>query len=160
MRRTFVNAYLQALLSQKYYNICGIELGLENVGNIELIHRALYGGKNSGKDFRNHLQYCMRHLDFKPCLKNPYVWMSPEKKSDGLTYHEYIVFNTYNALVVSEHAEATLQYFGQYFDLKEESISPPKIYLRGHLWKVQLTNIVDSLVFISSQYVQATTKNV
>jgi hypothetical protein len=49
------NAYLQALSSQKDYILCGPEFGIENVGKIVLIRRALYGGKAAGKDFRNHL---------------------------------------------------------------------------------------------------------
>ena len=49
------NAYLQALSSQKDYIICGPEFGVENMGRTALIHRALYGGKAAGRDFRNHL---------------------------------------------------------------------------------------------------------
>ena len=49
------NAYLQAPSSQHDYIICGPEFGLENVGHVALIHRALYRGKMAGKDFRNHL---------------------------------------------------------------------------------------------------------
>jgi hypothetical protein len=49
------NAYLQAPSSQKDYIHCGPEFGIDNVGKVALIHRALYGGKSAGKDFRNHL---------------------------------------------------------------------------------------------------------
>ena len=42
------NAYLQAPSSQKDFIICGPEFGLENVGRVALIHRALYGGKAAG----------------------------------------------------------------------------------------------------------------
>ena len=77
------NAYLQAPSSQKDYVICGPEFGLENVGKVALIHRALYGGKSAGKDFRNHLRSCMRHLDFVSCPADPDVWMRPAKRSDG-----------------------------------------------------------------------------
>ena len=49
------NAYLQAPLLRKDYVICGAEFGIENIGHVGLIHRALYGGKTAGKDFRNHL---------------------------------------------------------------------------------------------------------
>ena len=35
------NAYLQAPSSRKDYIICGPEFGLENVGKVALIHRAL-----------------------------------------------------------------------------------------------------------------------
>ena len=45
------NAYLQALGSQKYYILCGPEFGIENIGKVALIRRALvlYGGKSAGK---------------------------------------------------------------------------------------------------------------
>jgi hypothetical protein len=49
------NAYLQAPSSQNGYIICGPEFGLEHVGMVGLIHRALYGGKSAGRDFKNHL---------------------------------------------------------------------------------------------------------
>ena len=45
------NAYLQAPSSEKHYVICGPEFGLEHVGKIALICRALYGGKTSEADF-------------------------------------------------------------------------------------------------------------
>ena len=62
------NACLQAPSSRKHYIICGPEFGLENVGKVALIKRALYGDKVAGKDFRDHLRSCMRHLGFKSCL--------------------------------------------------------------------------------------------
>ena len=49
------NAYLKVPSSWKYYIICGPEFGIENIGKVALIHRALYGGKTAGKDFHNHL---------------------------------------------------------------------------------------------------------
>ena len=69
------NAYLQAPSSQKDYVVCGPEFGIENIGKVALIHRALYGGKSAGRDFRNHLRSCMHHLDFRPCPADPDVWM-------------------------------------------------------------------------------------
>ena len=42
------NAYLQAPSSQKYFIVCGVEFGFENIGKVALIHRALYGGKKAG----------------------------------------------------------------------------------------------------------------
>ena len=49
------NAYLQAPSSEKYYITCGTEFGLENIGKVALIRRALYGGKVSGADFLKHM---------------------------------------------------------------------------------------------------------
>jgi hypothetical protein len=155
------NAYLQAPSSQKDYIVCGAEFGIENMGKIALIHRALYGGKSAGKDFRNHLRSCMRHLDFVSCPADPDVWMRPAKHSDGSEYYEYILLYTDDALVVSEQAENVLrQDLGRYFELKEESIGPPKIYLGGGVRKVKLDNGVEAWAFSSSQYVRAAVANV
>ena len=80
------NAYLQAPSSQKDYIVCGPEFGLENIGNVALIHRALYRGKAAGIDFRNHFRNCMQHLEFKSCPADPDVWMRPAKHSNGSEY--------------------------------------------------------------------------
>ena len=81
------NAYLTAPSSRKDYVICGQEFGLENVGKVALIHRALYGGKTAGRDYRNHLRTCMRHLDYVSCPADPDLWMRPAMKADGSTYY-------------------------------------------------------------------------
>ncbi len=155
------NAYLQAPSSQKHYVICGIEFGLENVGRVALIHRALYGGKSAGRDFRNHLRAGMLDLGFTSCLADPDVWMRPAKKADGSSYYEYILLYTDDTLCVSENPERVLrEEIGKYFELKEESIGPPKIYLGGRVRKVELENGTQAWSFSSSQYVQAAVANV
>ena len=155
------NAYLQAPSSQKNYIICGPEFGLENVGKPALIHRALYGGKSAGRDFRNHLRSCMRHLGFKSCPSDPDVWMRPGTKENGQLYWEYILLYTDDALCVSMHPERTLRTeLGKYFKLKEGSVGPLKIYLGGNVRKVTLETGVECWAFGSSQYVQAAVKNI
>jgi hypothetical protein len=96
--------------------------GLENQGKKALITRALYGGKSTGKDFRNHLRSCMCHLKFESCLADPDVWMRPALKPDGSEYYyEYVLIYTDDVLVVSTIGEHILREgIGRYFDLKEE----------------------------------------
>ena len=155
------NAYLQAPSSCKDYITCGPEFGLENVGKKALIKRALYGGKTVGRDFRNHLCSCMRHLQFESCLADPDVWMRPAKKADGSEYYEFVLLYTDDILVISENGEEVLRNgIGKYFELKEESIGPPSLYLGGHMSKVQLENGVHAWAFSSSQYVQQAVVNV
>jgi hypothetical protein len=155
------NAYLQAPSSQKDFIICGPEFGLENQGKKALITRALYGGKSAGKDFRNHLRSCMCHLDFESCLADPDVWMRPALKPDGSEYYEYVLIYTDDVLVVSTWGEKILREgIGRYFDLKEESIGPPTIYLGGHLRKFELENGVKAWAFSSSQYVREAVKDI
>jgi hypothetical protein len=155
------NAYLQAPSSQKDFIICGPKFGLENQGKKALITKALYGGKSAGKDFRNHLRSCMRHLDFESCLADPDVWMRLALKPDGSEYYEYVLIYTDDVLVVSTGGEKILREgIGRYFDLKEESIGPPTIYLGGHLRKVELENGVKAWAFSSSQYMREAVKNI
>ena len=155
------NAYLQAPSSQKYYIICGGEFGLENIGKIALIRRALYGGKSAGRDFRNHLRACMSHIGFTPCLADPDVWMRPAQKADGSKYWEYVLLYVDDALVISDNAKHILENeIGKYFIMKPGSIGPPKIYLGGHMRKITLENNVKAWGFSSSQYCQAAVRNV
>ena len=144
------NAYLQAS-SEKYYIICGVEFGLKNVGKIALIKRALYGGKSAGRDFWEHLRSCMQFLNFQSCKADPNVWMWCAVKSDGGEYWEYVLLYCDDVLVISEHGEATLRNeIGKYFELKEESIGLPSIYLGGKMSKVTLNNGVEAWSFSSS----------
>ena len=117
--------------------MCGPEFGLENVGKAALIHRALYGGKTAGRDFRNHLRACMWHLGFMSCPADPDVWMRPALKADGSEYYEYILLYTDDTLCISENPEKVLRTeIGRYFTLKEDSIGPPKLYLGGNCREV------------------------
>ena len=155
------NAYLQAPSSRRDYIICGPEFGIENVGKVALVYRALYGGKTAGKDFINHLRSCMSHLGFQSCPADPDVWMRPAEKSDGTPYYEYVLLYVDDALAIGERAEKILrEEIGRYFELKEESVGPPSIYLGGKVRKVVLENGAEAWAFSSSQYVQAAVRNV
>ena len=155
------NAYLQAPSSRKDYVICRAEFGIANIGCVGLIHRALYGGITARKNFRNHLQSCMHYLKFSLCLADPDVWMQPAEKLDGTAYYEFVLLYVDDALVISKNAEEILmEAIGKYFELKEESIGRPSLYLGGHVHQVKLDNGVDAWSFSLSQYIQTVVKNV
>ena len=62
--------------------------------------------------------------------------MRPVQKSDRSIYYEYVLLYTDDTLVISENVEGILRgELGRYFELKEESIGPPKLYLSGHVRK-------------------------
>jgi hypothetical protein len=67
------------------------EFSVENEGKVTLIHRALCGGKSTGRDFRNHLRSCMHHNEFKSFPADPDVWMRSAIKSDGTKVYEYVL---------------------------------------------------------------------
>lgn len=87
--------------------------------------------------------------------------MRPAEKANGEKYWEYILLYTDDSLCVSAKPENVLRNeLGKYFELKEESIGAPKIYLGGRVRKVQLENGVECWAFGSSQYVQAAVQRV
>ena len=155
------NAYLQLPTSQKHYIICGPEFGMEYVGKVAIVHRAVYCGKARRRDFRIHIRVCMHFINFTSCPADPDVLIRPAIKSDGTKCCDDVLLYVDDALVVSENAESILRNeLGRYFELKEESIGPPDHYLGGKVRKVQLENGVNAWAFSSSQYVQTAVKNV
>ena len=49
-------------------------------------------------------------------------------------YYKYVLLYTNDVLVISNNREKILhEGIGKYFELKENSIGPPKIYLGGHM---------------------------
>ena len=154
------NAYLQAPSSQKDYIICGSEFGLENISKRALIHRALYGGKAAGRDFRNHLRNCMNHLQYKSCEADPDVWLRPAIKPNGEKVYEYILLYVDDALVVGINAKEQLDHVGTYFEFKKGSIGPPSTYLGSQLRLVVLENGQEAWGISSPKYVQAAVQNV
>ena len=103
------NAYLQAPSSEKYYIICGPEFGLENVGKVALIKRALYGRKVAGRDFWHHLRSCMDFLGFFSCRGDLDVWRRAATKQNGEKYHEYVLLYVDDCLVVLHKPEAIIR---------------------------------------------------
>ena len=81
----------------------------------------------------------MGHLGFKSKAGDPDVWMrSSTRDNESITY-EYVLLYTNDSLVVADKAESILKdEIGRYFQLKPESIGPPKIYLGGHLRQVEI----------------------
>ena len=56
--------------------------------------------------------------------------MRPAVKADGSEYWEYVLLYCDDTLVISENGEKVLRNeIGKYFELKEELIGPPSIYL-------------------------------
>jgi hypothetical protein len=81
--------------------------------------------------------------------------------NDGRLYWEYVLLYTDDCLVISHRGENILRKeIGKYFELKEESIGPPDLYLGRKMRKIGLENGLYAWGFGSSQYVQAVVKNV
>ena len=86
--------------------------------------------------------------------------MIPEIKSDGSEYYDYVLMYIDDALVIIENCEYVLtKHIENYFELKEEFIGPPEIYLGGSLSNIYIENGVKEEVFGSTQYFRAAVEN-
>ena len=78
--------------------------------------------------------------------------MRPAKHLNGTYYYECTILLTNNALTISENAEQVLRKDpGWYFELKENSIGSPKIYLVGSIRQAELENGFRAWALGSSQ---------
>ena len=115
------NAYLQAPASKKHYVICGPEFGLENIGKIAVIVRALYCGKSANADYWRYVRHTMTELGFQSCKADPDVWFRPSIKSDGTNYYQYVLIYTADILEIMEEPERFLRdELENVFTLKEK----------------------------------------
>ena len=102
----------------------------------------------------------MSYLNSKSCFADPDVWMWPTIKSDGNDHYAHVLLHADYALVASENVESILRdELVKGFELKQESIEPPKFYLKGSVRKVTIDNGVEAWAFSSSQHFKATVKN-
>ena len=75
-----------------------------------------------------------------------------------MPYYKYVLLYVDDTLVISKNLEKILQEeIGRYFELKEESIGHPTLYLGG---KVTMENGVEAWAISASQYIQPAAKNV
>ena len=153
------NAYLQAPTNKKYWTTCSLEFGTEEAVKQEIIVRALYGMKSSGRDFRNHLRNCMEHLGYISCLSNPDVWMRKAVRNNGQSYYEYLLLYVDDCLAVIKNTTELLQGLDEYFLLRPGSVGPPKLYLGAKFYKIQFPNGAEVYAVSTSQYLQEAANN-
>ena len=139
---------------------CGPEFRSEHTGKTTVVVQALYGLRNSGSAFRNHLDSFMEALNCLPCRACPNVWMKKVRKYNGTEYYEYILLYVDDCLSISENPKEEVLQLDKFFNMQPISIASPNIYLVIKVKKMRLLDMVDSWTFSLSQYVQEAVSNV
>ena len=76
-------------------------------------------------------------MDLVSFLEDSYVYMWPANKSDGSEYYKYALLYIDYVLIVIKNSEIVLREgIEKHFELKEESIGTPDLYLGGHVRKI------------------------
>ena len=63
--------------------------------------RELYGTRNGGRDFRQHLRECMEMIGYTLCLTDPDLWIRKAVNENVCEYYEYIFLYVDDCLCVS-----------------------------------------------------------
>ena len=106
------NAYLEATTKEKLYILAGPEFE-ELQGHTLVIHKALYGLKNSGLRWSQRIHDIMLQLSFRPCKADPCVWLREKKDK-----YEYIAIYVDDLLIASEELQKIIQDLKEKFKLK------------------------------------------
>ena len=114
--------------------------------------QALYGGKCSGLDFRNHLRSCMTHIGFAIQTyrwERQLKWMVRALKIN-------IGLRGWCILVILDAAQSEIRNeIGKHFEFKEVPIGECDMYLRGKVSKTEINNGAKEYTFSLSHYVKS-----
>lgn len=149
------NAYLNAPCREKIWFVAGPELN-DLRGTVCVITRALYGLKSSGAAWRSMLMETITGpgLQFEPTIADPDVYRRRAIRTDGVEYWELLCVYVDDILCVSHNPQAIMDVLAMSYDLKEDSMGPPSIYLGAGVEKYQLDDGTMAWSVTSQQYVE------
>ena len=94
------NDYIPAPVTEKIWTVPGPDFGKDSVRKA-IVVREIYGLKIAGYAFLNHLDDCMHHLVFLPCLYKIDLWMKPMvRPDDGFNYYVYLLIYVDDVMVI------------------------------------------------------------
>ena len=156
------NAYLNAPCREKIWFEAGVECGPELQGKACKLVRALYGLKSSGASWRKMFSdFIQKELGFTPTKADPDVYFRRARKGPTAAeqeldahrkgcvyskpsgvemptddYYEYLLVYVDDVMLVSHDPVPTMRKIGKRFEIKNDEIGPPKIYLGAGICKV------------------------
>ena len=146
--------------------ICGEELfGPEFKGTTAVIVCALYGLKSASAAWRDHCASVIRDdLKFKACLADNDMYFKPKVKQDGTLYYSYLIIYVDDIICIDIDPIQEMNAIGRIFQIKEGSVSKPKLYLGADVrgWEYQGSDgtLSNCYAIGSNSYLKEALKNV
>ena len=128
------NPYLTAKFSELIWTTVRPKFGSEEV-SIMVVKIDLYGLKSSRAEFRDKLATLLHDIGYTPSKADPYLWMRPTIKSDGMEYYKYALVCVADSIVISCLSMKTIKVIKCVFRLKGDKAEPPDMYLEASLEK-------------------------
>jgi hypothetical protein len=120
------NAFVQAYTNEKVYAVAGLEFGLELVGKIVIIRKALYGLVSSSERWHSPFTDTLRGLNFIPTRSDANVWIRLGKDKKA---YEYICTHVDDFMIVAKLPATIMKDLQDIYTINEESIIEPDYYL-------------------------------
>jgi hypothetical protein len=152
-----MNAYLNAPCREKIWFVGGKETG-DGFGKVCIVTRALYGLKSSSAAWRTEFAKALDSMEFQSTKADPDVWIRAAKKTNGDEYYEMVIVYVDDILVLSEQAAQVIKDISERYELKEDSVKEPEIYLGANIEKVQLPDGREVWAQSPRQYVKSAIK--
>jgi hypothetical protein len=118
------NAYLNAPTKERVHTSAGPEFGLNRIGQVVIIVKALYGLKSSGAAWHSVLAEVIHSMGFQASLADPDIWYREATKENGFEYYEYLLVYVDEILVLSHKAKYIMTTIESLYQLKEPATSP------------------------------------
>ena len=141
--------------------MCGPEFR-EFQGWYMIIVCSLYGLRSASSSWRNLLALTLTEMGFESChLADPDVWHHPAETADGFRYYKYILVYVDDILSISKSPREVLEKLGKIYQLKNDEIKPPKLYLGSMISKfVTPSTMMECWAMGSQEYVKEAIQNV
>jgi len=138
--------------------MAGKEFGSDE-GSVMLIVRALYGLKTSGAAWRSTFSQKLIELGYKSTRADPDIWLRADVKPNGLQYYEMLLVYVDDILLISHQPSRTMLEIQQLYQLKDDSIGPPKQYLGANISKFQLPDGSEAWSALARDYIKTAVRN-
>jgi hypothetical protein len=118
------NAFVTADTKEKVYCVVGLEFGQEQVGQVIIIRKALYGLASSSACFHAHFADILRSFGFRPTRFDQDVWI---RLANDKSHYEYICTHVNYFCIFVQEPQPIMDQLKSIFTIKSEG--PPEYYL-------------------------------
>ena len=125
-----------------------------------IVVQALYGLKSSRAAFRSHLAETLGNLGYRPSRADPDILICPAVKLNGFKYYEYVLTYVDDIICISHKAMLTMKGLQSKFELKDDKIEEPDVYLGASLSKMTNNSGCKYWAMSSDKYCAVSVDNV
>ena len=118
----------------------------------------VYGLKSSGADLRTMVVNKFRNMAFLPTVADQDVYPRRSGKPNDEDYYELLLLYVEDSLYCSQNPQLIMDTLYLTYDMKDELVGPPMIYLGAEIKKYQVKSSKSHQRMSSKQYMNNSIK--